>query len=83
MENEKLKANAENCLDVFGSKTLQLTREREIIGGVDAGHIEQEERGAIHITQAHKHSSQLLPTAMAFVPRGFVLVQIQVQVQLQ
>ena len=57
-----------------------LTRERETTGGVDAGHFEQEKRGAIHITQAHKHSCPLLPTAMAFVLCGFVLAQVPIRV---
>ena len=36
--------------------------------------VNEEERGAFHITQAHKHPCPLLPRAMAFVPYGFVLV---------
>jgi len=46
------------------------------MSGFDAGHIEQEERGAIRTTQAHKHPCPLLPTAMAFVPFGFILVKV-------
>ena len=62
----------------IGQRHAQLTREIETIDGVDAGHIEQEERGAIHITQAHNHTCPILPTAMAFVPYGFVLVQVKI-----
>jgi hypothetical protein len=34
-------------------------RYRPQVGLIDAGHIEQEERGAIHITQAQRDSSPL------------------------